>query len=137
MKSLYAVARVLINLTHRDRNNLLNVFRRLLALHVVEYRPILLVTNTMWVLQVQKILIALAMIGIAASSDPALSTGLGVLVPVQHGDEIETKPSLGRHVEHTSAALTHDRRRLPIPPQILSRDQTTGRLPVDLGSVHR
>ena len=51
-------------------------------------------TNTTWVPQMQKFLMALAMIGISASSDPALSAGLGVLVPVQHGDEIETKPNL-------------------------------------------
>jgi hypothetical protein len=37
---------------------------------------------------------ALAMIGVAASSDPARSAGLGVLVPVPHGDHVETKHSL-------------------------------------------
>jgi hypothetical protein len=43
----------------------------------------------------QKTLTALAMIGIAAFSHPALSSCLGVLVPVQQGDRIETKQALG------------------------------------------
>jgi DNA uptake protein ComE-like DNA-binding protein len=39
----------------------------------------------------RRILMALAMIGLAASSEPARSADLGVLVPVKHGDQLVTK----------------------------------------------